>query len=342
MDHKTDWLPSGLEPVAFRLARADQIAYEIGPLMMSWSQQALDLAQIETAPGTAELTVMGIRPIPPQISLLFSEAIHQLRAAVENTLFHLVEQERGAPLTEQEATRVEMPVRDDAASFLKWQKDRVGKVPELGPGTKLGNRIESLQPYTDVKATIPSLSSQLEYLSRVPAEHEHAMTLLQRYSNLDKHRLLRIAAGRAIVQQSDVPFWSSNRKLRSIEIGEVLATGRLGDPVAVDVHPVVALQRPDSDVWIAPLAEFDGIYWHISNLVIPTLIKGFIPTTPALPTEIDLSDTGLDPTERIRAGGWETAHSRMQQVALASYQDDGAQDLRPLRVIRYTESSNQG
>lgn len=60
--------------------------------------------------------VQGIRPIPPRISLLFSEAFNNLRAALDNVIWQLVEAMQG-PVTGSAAFHGNLPICDDEAGF---------------------------------------------------------------------------------------------------------------------------------------------------------------------------------------------------------------------------------
>ena len=78
-------LPPDLVPVALRLARADEAVFEIADISSLWSMAGpLEMEQRRNGDrSTSVLT--GIRPVPPRLWLLFSEAINHLRAAIDNT-----------------------------------------------------------------------------------------------------------------------------------------------------------------------------------------------------------------------------------------------------------------
>ncbi|PTR44720.1 hypothetical protein C8K38_103217 [Rhodococcus sp. OK611] len=214
MDDETSWLPPELAPVALRLARADQAEFQIGELALEWSRGALDFDQVENDESGIELTVTGIRPIPPLLSMLFSEAIHHLRAAIENTLFYLVGASRSEELSEAQARAIEMPIYEKPGDLVKWQKKREQRgVDELGAESTLGRRVASLQPYAD-PAVVYSLTPSIGVLMGGAPETAHPMLLLQKYSNEDKHRAIRMAAVRTLIQNWGEPFWTSERRMR--------------------------------------------------------------------------------------------------------------------------------
>jgi hypothetical protein len=90
-----EWLPDQLYPVAYRVARADECAFEIAKLAGRWSFDGpLGLVQYVWQ-NRYSVRVDSVRPIPPRISLLFSEAVGHLRAALDNVVWFIVEQAQG-------------------------------------------------------------------------------------------------------------------------------------------------------------------------------------------------------------------------------------------------------
>lgn len=314
----TSWIPPALEPVALRLARADQAALDLGRLSFEWSRnEPLELCQVDVSndPGVRNLVVADVRPIPPAVSMLFSEAINHLRAAIDNVLFHLVEQSRGS-LTDQQARKIAMPILDEPDAFDKWLRGNAkAGLSALSAGSELATRIRTLQPFAD-PSSVPSLSEDIASLWRVEPERVHPLKLIQGYSNADKHRALRVAAARTYLQRSDQPRPSGPRGMRPVQRGDVLASVPKDKRVELDSHAAVHIERPHGTAWVPPGRELDNLYAHVAGTVIPTLALGLaIPR--AFPPGVDLSDTGQTDRERIDAGTWETAH---QRTAAASRQ----------------------
>ncbi|MBY6352349.1 hypothetical protein [Rhodococcoides corynebacterioides] len=323
------WLPAGLEPVALRLARADEAAYEVGRLALAWSREAFEMSETEGRAGWLDLKVTGIRPIPPLLVMLFSEAVHHLRAAIENTLFHLAEIERGQSLPAKHAKHVKMPVFETRAAFESWQRRALDDgVVELDPRSKLGKRIEDLQPFVDTTASVPAMPPALAALMGEPVSAAHPMVLLQKYSNIDKHRSLRMAAARTTVSRQDARFGDADRSMRPVSVGDVLATTRRGSgPAIVELQPAVHVERPHTGVWVSPSAELSRLWRHVSQIVVPTLVIG-VALPRGLPPQIDLGDTGTAWADRIGQGGWSTAKERMDAVSLAALDEANAAPVR--------------
>lgn len=78
--------------MAMRLARADELAYELAEAALAWSRGPDDtgaqaIRQVERTPGFYDVEVTSIRPVPPIAAMLFSEAVHHLRSAIDNVVF---------------------------------------------------------------------------------------------------------------------------------------------------------------------------------------------------------------------------------------------------------------
>lgn len=278
-----DWLPTDLAPVAMRLARADELQYDLANLCLEWSHHALDFEQVRTDDGLLSLVVSAIRPIPPVIPMLISEAVNHLRAAIDNVVFYLVEQARGSALPPAQAIQVKMPICQSADDLTKWVKRTSPRVPELGPGTPLHTRIESMQPYRSL-AVVTALPIELATVMGVTdLNGVHPLLLLQNYSNEDKHRIIRPALWRSVVTRGDRPLLTQNLEWREIQVGDVVSSGvREGNPVGVETQTAVFVRRPDGNVSVGPGSELSQIHGFVADILVPTLVTG-APASPALP-----------------------------------------------------------
>lgn len=309
--------------MALRLARADQAAFEIGRLSLEWSRAdgngPLTLHQVENPPGTLSLVVTKVRPIAPAVSMLFSEAVHHLRAAIDNTIFSMVGKAHRT-LDDRLARRVAMPIFDEASKLDRWlrENEKAG-LTVLGAASSLAPRIRALQPFASDDA-VPSISKSLASLMGVDVVREHPLFLLQGYSNEDKHRAIRTAAARTLIQRDDESFFDSDRRMRPVEPGDVLSTVPKGELVMVDSNAAVHVERPGSTAWVSPGHELDHLRAYVANVAIPILATG-LAISAAFPPEIDLSDTGHTARERIDAGSWQSAHQRMMRISYEALSD---------------------
>jgi hypothetical protein len=310
------WLPRGLAPVALRLARADELQYQLGRHCLDWSANALELSQALRSDGLLNVVVERVRPIPPLVELLFSKVINHLRAAIDNVVYFLVEEARGEPLPQNVAYLVGMPIVQSAVDLDKWLSKRRGRVPQLDNDTELYRRIESQQPYRSLAVVTAVSPSFAQFTGPIELHGVHPLTLLQRYSNTDKHRAVRVAVGRTLEHQN-VPAArrvEHGMNWKPLESGSLLAEGIDPRPSPVDLQTAVFVQRPDSEVWVPPAKELKQIHHYVADVLVPTLATGG-PVSPTLPRQIRLDDTGESVENRIEAGGHDTADERLAEEA---------------------------
>ena len=326
------WLPEELHPVAMRLARADAAAEELSRLALAWSRGpgdagAVTLRQVERTPGTYDVEIASIRPVPPLAAMLFSEAVHQLRSAVDNAVFYVAEKEHGQPFTPEQARIVSMFVYDQPENFDNAiQRSTTGRnaILALGAGTTLGKRMASLQPFND-HAVLPSMNPLLATMMEIEVVNVHPLALLRDYSNADKHRAIRIGAATALIQTLNDGWRDSIAKgMRHVEVGMVVEQVTKGIFTGMEVSAALQVQRPDS-MWVAYGPEIDGMARHVADIVIPTLVTG-IALPDAIPPHIELDDNGKTLGERLQDGGKARAHERVQSVMMAALDEANEQD----------------
>lgn len=312
MSESLDWLPPALYPVALRIARADECAFQIGELAAQWSFDGpLDLVEVQTG-DRSSMRVRGIRPIPPRIHLLFSEAVNHLRAALDNVVWHFVDSEQG-PVTGRAAHRVNLPIVDDEKAFADWQRDRlkVG-LTAFGSTTALGQRVHDLQPFVDQAASIPSMRPELSPLMDTPVEMVHPLKLLQGYSNQDKHRMIRVCLPRTSGGRVD-QISPRSRRFTELEIGHIVAEGRRGEYIEVEQTTGVMVQRPDPfAALVSPGQEISRLTTYVAHTAVPLLVTG-LALPGSLPLSVDLDDSGLTDLQRLQAGGRESAGTRLNR-----------------------------
>lgn len=323
------WLPEELHSVAMRLARADALAFELSQVALSWSRGSQDegavtLRQVERTLGTYDVEVASIRPVPPLAATLFSEAVHHLRSAADNVVFYVTEQEHEQPLTPQQERAISMLVYDDPTPYERKWKGLVRQgLGMFEPTAALGKRIEALQPFND-STSLGSLSPILAYVMGVDAAQAQPLALLRDYSNEDKHRALRAAAGHTLVQRYDDWQRSVRQGMRQMEVGTVLERVTKGVPTAVEISPALLVHRPDGTP-VAPGPELDGMARHVTDIVIPTLLRG-IALPDGIPAHIDLNDNGETFAERLAKGGTTRAHVRARPIMEAALVEAEARD----------------
>lgn len=327
------WLPSELEPVALRLARADECAFEIGDLISRWSLEGpLELEQVRCG-IEAETILKSVRPVPPRASLLFSEAINHLRATMDNVVWYLVEKEHG-PLEGKLATQVVMPIQQTRERMEAWTQRRVkGGLDAFSTESSLGRRLKTIQPFTDVNSSVPSLGRRLAALIGQEVELAHPLHLLQQYSNADKHRSIRLAAARTLVFDDASPIMDQNLSHQDLRVGDVLGRTVWGEPVILETNPAVMVQRPNPfSAWVNPVKELNALRKHVSETVIPVLLTG-LQLPGGLPSTLDLQDNGKSIRERLSMGSWDDAEKRLGPMLKARFEEAVNRDIEFPNVV---------
>ena len=135
--------------------------------------------------------VHDLASIPPGLSLIVGDAVHNARTALDHVVMQLAMQGRGtlerAPSTDREERRLSFPVTDDDAGFKRWARDVEPYLSDSAIAV-----IEALQGFR--------LLEQLEKDHGPLEEDERASYLLldplarlHRLDNHDKHRRLALS-----------------------------------------------------------------------------------------------------------------------------------------------------
>lgn len=308
------WVTDELLPVAMRLARVDQLAYEAGALATHWSRRApLTIKQVRRDEMN-HLIAEAVSPIPPLAALLFSEAINHLRAAIDNALLIKLESIRAEPLTEAQIKSVAFPIHTDPDKLAEWTKaSRKKGLKELTEGS-LADSILNLQPFNDKESSAPIYSQLMALGFDSATRGEHPLLLLQAYSNADKHRQLRLAAAGAFVMDANGDFATSLDS--ALEAGQTLYSLPVGVRALIDTYPYVAIQRATSGEWAGIGRELNALQRYVADTAIPMIMTG-LAHPKGLPPQIDLDDNVQDLRQRLNEGQWTYAHERIGELALS-------------------------
>jgi len=310
------WLPEELEPIAFRLARADECAYEIGDLTSAWSSNS-PVRMYETVDsGIVTAKVDSIRPIPPKVALLFSEAINHIRASIDNVVWYLVEKEVGV-LDPQTELLVVFPITRDSTHFSSWCAKRVKNgLTMFAEDSGLGRRLRTLQPWQDTISRVPSSSLSFSAIRRQPVEHAGALTLLQKYSNSDKHRSVKLTVSRTFSSHYDRPIFDQDLSPQLLTPGVTIHQIKQGEMSLLELNTAAVVVRPEPFTeFVNPVSEINWLRKYASETVIPMLLVG-LTLDRGLPPNIDLSDTGETYRERLSDAGQDDAIERLRRLLI--------------------------
>ncbi|WP_156417264.1 hypothetical protein [Kocuria rhizophila] len=297
-----DWLPEDLLPAALRLAHADAIAYEAGREALEWSRTGpVSIARRILPTGIEQVYVEAVRPVPPRISLLFSDAVNHLRSVLDNVIFHMTKTAHCGELTESQERSIAFPIFTENQSMKKWMKSMRSKgLPQLTLDSPLGERILALQPFNDSLNVVPSMSALISSMWDQRVHQAHPIILLKLYSNTDKHRSLRTAVNKGFQSIRGNHWVDDQRSLLELTVGEILGETTPGNQTIAELHPSIMVERPESNgtlVGIGP--ELNFLILYVAHYAVPFLVTGG-PKDQGLPPQIDLSDSGELLEDRIR------------------------------------------
>lgn len=311
-----DWLPDHQLHVVATVAHADHLielaAEALRPVLRDGAVEMRDRYE----GGLCLATVKAVKPIPPAVSRYTADALTQLRAALEHTLFVEVERAAGRDLTEREARAIEMPAFTDADDLTRWLND--GRRKSLAPlkdGTRLVQRIRELQPYN---------------LRKQP--DQHPLRLLVAHTNLAKHRAPLVAAtrvGRVIPESMPPGVEVPEPSGQPVKAGDVLAIAPAGVVLPMDIWPTISVQRPHTGEYPILLHELELIANWVRLVAIPILVTGSR-DVPPLPVKLDTTLAWDDPRAVLAGGGYMTAPARFQRSIQVRIAREGLRDMLDL------------
>lgn len=306
-------LPTELESVALRLAHVDSCISRMIDLSLQWSTSDPVTLELHRSAGIDRVVVSAIRQAPPLLWLLFSDAINQLRACLDNITWHLAVTVDG-PLSSETARFVAFPIYEDERKFSGWvTKVEKAGVPSLGNNFVFGRRVRSLQPFSDTSSVIPERETPFaDLLTGSAPSSAHALLLLQSYSNHDKHRALAMTAAKAIHSRTDRSVLEDGASFSPLSVGDVLLTAPTADPVELELNSGMHIKRPEPLVGTpAVISELRRLYDYVRDVAVPVLLKG-LEVPNALPPGIDLGESPKSVQLRIEEGAWGTADDRFR------------------------------
>ncbi|MFJ3799990.1 hypothetical protein ACIPSJ_27375 [Streptomyces sp. NPDC090088] len=295
-DVDCSWLPDHQLHVIATLAHVDHTIDHLLRLTHDYSERGPITFTEVIRGGRAEAVVKAVAPLPQAVPRLVADALTQLRAVLEHTLYAEVEAGFGRPLTEEEGRGVEMPAAVDAGAFAKWLRDGRRRRPApLHAGTPLVQRIERLQPFQ----------------RRNP--DEHPLRLLAVYTNLAKHRAPALLEPRLGAVYPDDPRSDLTVALPlkprpqpgdglPLREGDVLASAPRGTRAHFSFVTTVSLQRPHTGVWSIAAHELQLLEEWVRTIAIPVLVTGSHEVSP-LPPQLDIEVGREDLRGALAAAG---------------------------------------
>ena len=319
---RASWLPEHQLHVLGTLAHIDSLIWQVGESHFGYVSPPGPLEFANSPDGErAHVTVKAIAPLPEAISRWTADALTQMRAAIEHTIYAEVEQELGQELNERQARAVEMPSCTDHVRFEQWLAGKGRReLPSFRRGTPLVERIERLQPYhrRDVD--------------------EHPLRVLVEHTNRVKHRTPAVAATRigTVIPDQVHPDLEVHVIDRPLRPGDVLASAPVDLRVPISIWPTVSLQRPHTGTWHGLMHELGDLEEWVREVAIPVLTVG-TRKLGQLPPQLDVTKGHADLRTALHKAGTVPAAKRAERRLAASLGREGLVDtlvLHPRRVAK--------
>jgi hypothetical protein len=284
--------------VATTLAHADTLIDAVGRMVADYTRAGAFTLEDEHVDGSIQLRVAAIKPLPAGIARTAADALTQLRAAIEHTVFAEVEFQLRRGVTPREARSIEMPAAAAPDEFTGWLSHGVrSQLPPLS--AHLVQRIRDLQPFH----------------RREP--NEHPLKVLAEHTNHAKHRSPAVASTRLGAVVVHRPGQAPRREpspqgsLQPLRPGDVLAEVPVGTQVPVDLWPAVTVRRPHTASWHVLGHELGDIEDWVRRIAVPHLITGHHNVTP-LPPQLDTTIGHDDWRAALIAAGQIPAQKRIE------------------------------
>ncbi|MFJ7063366.1 hypothetical protein ACIQVA_37900 [Streptomyces microflavus] len=329
------WLPDHQLHVVATLAHVDQTVERVIRMVHDYTaQEPLSLKTVVDG-DQVQAVVTAIAPLPEAIPRLVADALTQLRAALEHTVYAEVQHLLRRSLTAEEARSIEMPATTSLADFEAWlnHRRRRGLAP-LQPSDPLAQRIGALQPFQ----------------RRDP--DEHPLKMLVEYTNMAKHRRPTVAAARLAAVHPDAPNpglsvsqplerWPQPGSGQPIHVNDTIATAPRGAYIPFSIWTTVSLQRPHTGIWNIAAKELEYLEDWVRTTAIPIIVTGGREVTP-LPPQLDIS-TGHDDlrSELPGAGAASAAERGGQRIQAAVARVGLTEVLAPLMGSDMSETLSE-
>lgn len=248
-----------LTPVGERLARAEEIACSAKDLVQSYEESGRAKVVPESTGNELLLRLRLSAPPPPRLPLLVGEAIHQLRASLDNLMVLLADRSASRHLTTYETRHLQFPICSTPSDF-EGSKHRL-----RGIGDDYISRIEEVQPYNLLKFV---------FGDPVAITHDsEPLSQLRELSNHDKHRRIHLvihrASGMEVHHDHQDPAPHMELSKNALRDGDIV--GKVWNAAENNVHATVELmvEHPTHGQPIRLDALLSRLIWMLSSEVIP-------------------------------------------------------------------------
>lgn len=317
------WIPDHQLHAAFTLAHVDDLTDRCWQALEPYQRDGIVKLRDKPVAGRTHVVVTDIPPLPSAIVLYAADALTQLRAALEHTLYAEIEATLGRSLSADEARAVEIPAFDEEKKFDTWLKHKHRRTLDPLQEGALAGRIRELQPFNRGKTA------------------EHPLRVLVEHTNLAKHRMPAVAAvhlGHVQPHHSlpDVRF--PDVAGRPVQVDDVIVDAPEGTRLVLDVWPKVSIRRPHTGEWKVLMQELGNLSWWVRCIAVPVLIAGRHDVAP-LPPQLDTFAAHRDVRPALASAGSASAAERSLVVIKAAVAREGLQEALALHESKPAPST---
>ncbi len=173
-----------MRPWVVKFARADELLHLLEVEVEEYLARgaaSLVVERVATDPTLWELRLRLRRQPPWRWSAIAGDVLHNVRSALDSLIYALLVERSSQPLTDRQRKVAQLPITQDEASFRKYDWHAGSADDELVAA------VAALQPWHDIRGLGFSANEVADVLPKYP------LSLLQRWSNIDKHRTLHTA-----------------------------------------------------------------------------------------------------------------------------------------------------
>ncbi|WP_285117272.1 hypothetical protein [Leifsonia sp. fls2-241-R2A-40a] len=290
-----EWLPPHQRHAVFTLGQVDDHIDKVGDMLFAYLKDGpLELTN-ERVGDSVATRVVAVRPLPEGVARSVADALTQLRAVLEHTLFAQVEHEAKRRLTEQEASAIEMPATTAREGFDGWLNNGRHNRRKFITSSVI-ERVRALQP------------------AGTPDPKGHPLAALATYTNHAKHRAPAVAATLlgAVVLLVPGPVRLASGPDRPLRRGDTLMTVPNGVILPADIWPKVSIQQPKLGTWAVVMQELQRIEDWVRTVAIPIIVTGET-DVEELPPGVDVTIAHSNFAEAVRTAQRRPAAARHSQ-----------------------------
>lgn len=190
-----------MRPWVVKFDRADELLHLLEAEVEEYLEggaATLSADRLPDDPALWELRLRLRRQPPPRWSAIAGDVLHNVRSALDSLIYALLVERSSQPLTDRQRKAAQFPITQDEVGFRKFDWHAGSADDELVAA------VAAVQPWHDIRGLGFGADEIADVLPKYP------LSLLQRWSNIDKHRTLHTAVAGLDALHMGLPAGSSS------------------------------------------------------------------------------------------------------------------------------------